>query len=232
MGQRKFLSSKKYQLWWINRWDGSTMVVSSSVEVYLLRRIRLMINRLHVLWVVCVVEHLLHCWEHRLIDVGSRRKHRLVIPNNDTVAVIFLTHHPVGLLDNHPCIFNGLVWCGVWWETVVACIGGTAGWWNRAGVNVGIDDRLILLLMVGLVMITWRGGTTKPSSIALSTSSKNSIYKHARECLQMVITDCHEILILIHYCLRIESNFAETVYADTIQETHSCGGERRLRTLN
>lgn len=23
------------------------------------------------------------------------------------------------------------------------------------------------------------------------------------ECLQIVVTDCHEILILIHYCLRI-----------------------------
>lgn len=42
-----------------------------------------------------------------------------------------------------------------------------------------------------------------------------------KKCLQTVITDCHEILILIHYCLRIESDFAETVYADTIQEIDS-----------
>lgn len=43
---------------------GSVADVSSLIEVDLLRLIRLVINRLHILWMhsgVAVVEHLLHC---------------------------------------------------------------------------------------------------------------------------------------------------------------------------
>lgn len=130
------------------------------VEVNLLRYIRLVINCLHVLWMdagVCVVEHLLHCWQHRLIDVRRCRHHHLVVcwRANDDVTAILLTHHSIRLFDDHASVFDRFVVGSMRWETIVAGVGGATRWRNRAGVNVGIDDRLILLLMVRLV-ITWK----------------------------------------------------------------------------
>jgi hypothetical protein len=129
----------------------------SLVEVDLLRLIRLVVNRLHVLRMhsgVGVVEHLLHCRQHRLVDVGRRRKHHLLF------SAVLLHHHSVRLLDDHARVFNRLVGV-VRNKAVVGGVGGAAGGWNGAGVDVGIDDGLVVLLVMGLV-ITWR----KESSVS------------------------------------------------------------------
>lgn len=131
------------------------------VEINLLRNILLMVNCFHVLRmhsVVGVVEHLLHRRQHRLIDVrGGWKLHHLVIllRADDNVVAIFLTHHSIGLLNDHASIFNGFI-SSVVRETIVAGVGGAAGRdrGNRAGVNVGIDNLLILLVVMGL-LITW-----------------------------------------------------------------------------
>lgn len=85
-----------------------------------------------------------------MIDVRRCWKHRFVF-----IAVL-LTHHSIGLFDNHASVFNGLV--AVRRERVWS-VGWATGWGNGAGVNVGIDDRLIMLLlmmMLWLMMITWK----------------------------------------------------------------------------
>lgn len=133
------------------RWEKKVIAASKLlVEVNLLRLIRLMIDRLHVLRMhsgVGVVEHLLHRWQHRGVDVARRRNHHFV------VVAVLLAHHPVRLLNNRSRVLDGLV-VGVVLGEAVGGVGGTAGGGNGAGVNVGVDDRLIMLLMMGLVMIT------------------------------------------------------------------------------
>lgn len=138
------------------RWDRQRRERSSAslVEVDLLRLIRLVVDGLHVLRMhsgVGVVEHLLHGRQHRLIDVGRRRKHHLLF------SAILLNHHSIRLFDDHARVLDRLV--GVMRnEAVVGGVGGAAGGWNGAGVDVGVDDRLVMLLVVGLVITCERGG--------------------------------------------------------------------------
>lgn len=109
-----------------------------------------MVDSLHVLRMhssVGVVEHLLHRRQHRLVDVGSRRKHHFLF------GAVLVNHHAIRLLDNHSCVFNRLIGV-VRYKAVVGGVGGSAGGWNGAGVDVGIDDRLIMLLVMGLLVIT------------------------------------------------------------------------------
>lgn len=119
--------------------------MSSLIEVDLLWLVRLVINRLHILRMhsgVAVVEHLLHCRQHRLVDVGCCWVHCFV------VGAVFLNHHAIRLLDDHPRIFNRLIVGVVRDKAVVGSVGRPAGRWNGAGMDVGIDDRLIMLLVV------------------------------------------------------------------------------------
>lgn len=138
----------------------STIGAWALVEVDLLRCVRLVVNCLHVLRVHCcvlIVEHLLHCRKHRLIDVTCCGQHDLVCIRlwaNYDVVTVFLTHHTIRLLNDHASVFDGLVVGVVRMETVVASVRGASCWRNRAGVDIRIDNCLILLMMMWL-LITW-----------------------------------------------------------------------------
>lgn len=70
------------------------------------------------------------------------------------VGAIFLNHHSIRLLDDHPGVFDRLI-IGVVRNKAVGSVGRPAGGWNGAGVDVGIDDRLIMLLVVLVITCEW-----------------------------------------------------------------------------
>lgn len=134
------------------------VVVLKWIEVDLL--LCILIDGLHCLRMhgcVCIVEHLLHCWEHWLVDVRcwcAENGALLNLTGNDEIWAIFGANHAICLLDDHASIFDSLLGWHMSRKVIHRSVAWPACRRYGAGVNVGIDDSLILLWLRELV--TWK----------------------------------------------------------------------------